>query len=271
MKNRTDRTHRTYRTCQRRALLVLSVLSVLSVPSPARGAESDLKKGLVAHYTFDKDASDSSGNGHHATAKGTKPVAEGKVGGAFAFNGTTDYVALPSAATKGLTWFTIALWFKTTQTAASPRSRFWSNPSLIGVSTGGWGSNDLGLMLEKGRIAYFHGLQAEGTDMSWFSDAAVADDKWHHAALVCEGPRMLLYLDGKLTKGEAIRNAAGEQASLGELAQTAAGMPLGTAPLFIGACNDSGASFFFRGLIDDVRIWSRALPAAEVAALHELK
>jgi hypothetical protein len=249
--------------------LVLSVLYVLSVLSSALAGEAapDLAKSLVAHYTFNKDASDASGNGHHATSKGGKPVAEGRIGGAFAFDGTSDHVVVPPAVTKGLTWFTVALWFKTAQSAASPRSRFWSNPTLIGVSTGGWGSNDFGLMLEKGRLAYFHGLQAEGTDMSWFSDAAAADDKWHHVALVCEGPRIVLYLDGKLTKGEAIRNAGGGQDSLGEQAQTPAGMPLGAAGVFIGACNDGGASFHFRGLIDDVRIWSRALTIEEVRAL----
>lgn len=248
------------------ALMAFLALSVLP---PALATEPDLKKGLVAHYTFDKDASDSSGNGHDATAKGAKPVAEGKVGGAFAFNGTSDCVAVPPAVTKGLTWFTVALWFKTTQSAGSARTRFWSNPSLLGVSTGGWGSNDLGLMVEHGKIAYFHGLQAVGTDMSWFSSAAVADDKWHHVALVCEGPRMLLYLDGKLAKGEAIRNAGGEQDSLGEQAQTPAGMALGAAGILIGACNEGGTSpaYHFRGLIDDARIWSRALSADEVAEL----
>jgi len=245
-----------------------SVGSVESVGSAAEAAAPDLKKGLVAHYAFDKDASDSSGNGNDGTAKGARPVAEGRLGGAFAFNGTSDCVAVPPAVTKGLTWFTVALWFKTTQSAGSPRTRFWSNPSLIGVSTGGWGSHDFGLMLENGKVAYFHGLQAVGTDMSWFSSAAVADDKWHHVALVCEGPRMLLYLDGKLAKGEAVRNAGGEQDSLGEQAQTAAGMPLGAAGVLIGACSESGSpAYHFRGLIDDVRIWSRALSADEVAEL----
>lgn len=240
--------------------------------SCALAAESNLAKELVAHYTFDKDASDASGNGHDGTAKGAKPVAEGKIGGAFAFNGTSDYVAVPAAATKGLTWFTITLWFKTTQLAASPRSRFWSNPTLIGVSTGGYGSNDIGLMLENGRPAYFHGLHADGVDMAWFSGVAAADDKWHHVALVCEGPRIVLYLDGKLAKGEVIRITGGGQDSLGEQAQTAAGMPLGAAGVLIGACRDAGSpAYHFRGLIDDVRIWSRALSAQEVGALIELK
>ncbi len=101
------------------ALMAFLALSVLP---PALATEPDLKKGLVAHYTFDKDASDSSGNGHHATARGAKPVTEGKLGGAFVFNGTSDCVAVPPAVTKGLTWFTIALWFKTTQSAGSART-----------------------------------------------------------------------------------------------------------------------------------------------------
>lgn len=267
MKNATDGTHGTHGTKSRRHGLCLA-LCLPFVPLVPLLAAPDLAKGLVAHYTFDKDASDSSGNGHDATAKGAEPVAEGKLGGAFAFDGTSGHVVVPPAVTKGLTWFSVALWFKTAQCAASARTRFWSNPSLIGVSTGGWGSHDFGLMVENGKIAYFHGLQAEGTDMSWFSAAAVADDKWHHVALVCEGPRMVLYLDGKLTRGEAIRNAGGGQDSLGDQAQTASGRALGAAGVFIGACNEGGRpAWHFRGLIDDVRLWGRALSADEVAAL----
>lgn len=267
MRNRTDRTDRTNRTRLRRFAPVLSVLSVLSVPSPARAGEPDLKQGLLAHYTFDKDATDSSGNEHHAAAKGARPIAEGKLGGAFAFNGTSDHVAVPPKATTGLTWFTLALWFRTTQVAASPRTRFWSNPTLIGASTGGWGSNDLALMLENGCLAYFHGLQAEGTDTTWWSSQRVADDKWHHVALVCEGQRVRLYLDGKLARGDVVRYSENGQEALGEQAQTAAGNALGPAALFIGANNEGGANYGFKGLIDDVRIWRRALSADEVAEL----
>jgi len=221
----------------------------------------------VAHYTFDKDATDSSGRGNHATANGPKAVPDGKLGGAFAFNGTGDHVAVPSKVTAGLTWFTIALWFKTTQAAASPRSRFWSNPGLVSASTGGYASNDLGLMLEGGKPAYFHGLYGRSTDMAWFSDAAAADDKWHHVALVGEGPRVLLYLDGRLLRGTVLGITSNGVRYLGQQAQTAAGDALGDVALFIGACHEGGANYCFRGLIDDVRIWKRALSAKEVAAL----
>ena len=168
-----------------------------------------MSKGLVAHYTFDRDATNSIGNGHNAAARRAKAVAEGKLGGAFAFNGTSNHKVVPPKATAGLTCFTVAMWFETTQAAGSPRSRFESNPTLFGVATGGWGSSDVGLMLESGNLAHLHGLQAEGTDTTWWSPQAVANGKWRHVALVCEGPRMRLCLDGRLARGEAIRHTAG--------------------------------------------------------------
>lgn len=268
MRNRPGRTACTHRTLPGSLALVLSVTPVPLLPSPVLAGEPDLKKGLVAHYTFDKDGTDASGNGHDALVRGATPVAEGKIGGALGFDGTSDHVAVPPKATAGLTWFTIALWFRTTQVAASPRSRFWSNPTLIGASTGGWGSNDVALMLENGCLAYFHGLQADGVDTTWWSPQRVADDKWHHVALVCEGQRMRLYLDSRLARGDTVRYSENGQESLGEQAQTAAGGALGAAALFLGANNEGGANYGFRGLIDDVRIWKRALSADEVAELN---
>lgn len=234
----------------------------------AGSAAPDLKKDLVAHYTFDQDASDASGNGHHAVNHGATRVAEGRFGGAFSFDGQASYLAIPAKATQGLTWFTISLWAKTTQSVARPRTAFWSSPTLVGVTTGGWGSGDFSIMAENGRAAYFHGLRTDGSDMSFFSAAPISDDKWHHVALVNEGPRMLLYVDGRLVSGQALWHAGGGTTDLGELRQTASGASLGAAPVFIGAAHEPPvAHFLYRGLIDDVRLWSRALSPSEVTSL----
>jgi hypothetical protein len=231
----------------------------------------DLTQGLIAHYPFDKDASDASGKGRHATHHGATPVAGGKLGGAFSFDGSNDHVAVPAAATQGLIRFTIALWLKTEQADAKPRKSFWQNPTLVGCATPGRASGDLALMLEGGRAAYFHGLFVGGSDMSWFSASRVSDGKWHHVALVNGGPRILLYVDGRLTRGEGFSTRSDSAATRGMLSQTASGLSLGAAGLFIGASNDThppkAARHFYRGFIDDVWIWKRALTAREVAAL----
>jgi len=229
----------------------------------------DLQEGLIAHYPLDKDASDASGQGHHAASHGAKPVAEGKLGGAFSFDGLHDYVAIPAEATQGLAWFTISLWVNTTQSEAKPRTAFWQNPNIAGVATAGSGSRDFGLMMEKGHVAYYHGLRPDPSDMACFSTVSVSDGRWHQVAFVNEGARVLLYVDGALTRGEGLwQRSDGTVRLLGVVEQTASGASMGSVELFVGACNDPpAAKYHYRGLIDDVKIWSRALSPQEIAAI----
>ena len=240
----------------------------LGLEAPSGGI--DLARGLIVHYPFDKDASDASGKGHHGEAHGATPVAGGSLGGAFSFDGVDDYVSIPARATGGLTAATFALWVKTTQARASPRGGFWAHPTLLGAATDGYGSGDLGLMLKGGNVAYFHGLTPDERDLSWSSEVSVSDGTWHHIALVNAGPLVLLYVDGRLARGEAF-SLGGGASPLGVQSDTPSGGTVCTAPLLIGASNHAfaraSAASFHRGLIDDVRIWNRALAAREIAAL----
>jgi hypothetical protein len=49
--------------------------------------------GLVAYYSFDGNANDGSGNGHHGTLNGGPTYVAGVQGSAINLNGTTDYVS----------------------------------------------------------------------------------------------------------------------------------------------------------------------------------
>ena len=49
-------------------------------------------EGLVAHYAFENDANDSSGNGHNGTIKGDPQWVAGRNGTALDFDGTEDYI-----------------------------------------------------------------------------------------------------------------------------------------------------------------------------------
>ncbi|NQT51729.1 hypothetical protein HQ576_06755 [bacterium] len=235
----------------------------------ADGQRIDLAKGLIVHYRFDRDASDASGRGHHGENHGAMPDASGRIGGALAFDGTDDYVSIPARATQGLESATFSLWVKT---ASEPKrgKLFWAHPTLLGTATNGWGSGDLGLMLNRGRVAYFHGLTPDGRDLSWSSAVAVNDGEWHHVALVNGGPFVLLYVDGRLISGEAASHGDGT-VPLGAASDTPSGGKVGRAPFFVGACNAAmerqRAALFCRSLIDDVRIWNRALSAREIASI----
>jgi tetratricopeptide (TPR) repeat protein len=241
----------------------------LGLDAPAsRGVE--LAKGLILHYTFDKDVSDTSGKGHHGTNQGATVVAQGKFGGALSLDGQDDHVAIPPGATQELEAWTFALWLQTAHAEAQSRRQYWSNPTLLGTSTPGYGSCDVGLMLKNGNVAYFHGLSADSGDVSWASTKAVNDGAWHHIALVNAGPLTLLYVDGRLTRGQAATIWRGIS-PLGVVSDTGSGSRLCSAPFLIGATNlalkSTRPTAFYRGLIDDLRIWNRPLRAQEVAAL----
>ncbi len=79
----------------------------------------------------------------------------------------------------------------------------------------------------------------------------VLDGVWHHCAATFDGRTMRVYLDAK------------EIASLERLGKIAAE---GEAPAFIGS--SSGVGEFFQGAMDDLRIYSAALTAEEIAGLY---
>ncbi|MBN1421380.1 MAG: hypothetical protein JXP34_21585 [Planctomycetes bacterium] len=185
------------------------------------------------------------------------------------FDGKDDFVAIPAGETAGRRAFTFALWVKTEQRASAPRAEFWKNPTLLGVATTTPGSRDLGIILEDGRAAYHHGL-ADGMDTRFFSGAMIADGCRHLIVLACDGIRVALFVDGRIVPGEVVAGA-GDGIAAGAARWTPAGAPLVVAPFFAGGCNDTSlpgeAEHFFRGAIDDLRIWDRALLAKEIASL----
>ena len=71
--------------------------------------------GLVAAYGFDEASGatvvDASGTGNTGTITGASRTT-GKYGGALSFNGTSNWVTVPDAASLDLTKFTISAWVK---------------------------------------------------------------------------------------------------------------------------------------------------------------
>jgi hypothetical protein len=180
---------------------------------------------------------------------------------ALAFNGTSQYVTFGPAAALGSTTFTIETWFK-------------RNGAGTATSTGSGGVTAEPLVT-KGRaeaessnvdMNYFLGIDsatrvlvadfedsASGANHPASGSTKILDDLWYHAAATFDGSNLRLYLNGTLEATVAVaatpRADSIQHAALGS------------------ALNSTGvAAGFFKGTIDEARIWNVARSTAQIAA-----
>jgi len=203
---------------------------------------------LVAYYPLDGDASDAAG-AHDGTISGTPDFVAGFDGQAIdiASNaGVAQYVTVPYAEDFALNSFTVAAWINV-KDLDEPRS-------ILGTRFNS--DNTFDVKVEATRV---HGDIGDGT--AWLNtsldiDAAhggvVSLNDWHHIAYAIDAATGTadLYLDGVLAA-----------------TVTFTGTPLlmdSDQELRIGNC--SGTEYM-NGMIDEVRIYNRALSEAEVAGL----
>ena len=198
--------------------------------------------GLVAGWALDEGtgttASDISGNNNTGTLANGPTWTTGKYGNALSFDGANDYVNVPDAASLDLTSWTISAWIYPT-----------SLPSVT------WKT-----ILCKGGDCTNYYLQTYGTELeggfespagNWrrfrTTGAALQLNTWYHVAFT---------FDDATNTGKVYING-GERFSKTETAA-----PVTTAtPLRIGTDNWNEN---WSGLLDDLRIYNRALSQAEI-------
>jgi hypothetical protein len=210
--------------------------------------KATLTEGLVGYWSFDDWANagrDDSGNGHDGTVYGATWAA-GKFGGALSFDGADDYVSVPDdAALDVLGDITISAWIYFT--------RGGSYQAIVTRCVGSGARNNpfdfRTTWHAKPDLAF---VRADATAHERvYGTAALAIGQWHHVSVRVENNIPDFYVDGLIT---------------GKYADTTfTRTPTGSAnPLLIGRRDDG---LYFNGLIDEVRIYSRALSGSEIMAL----
>ena len=209
--------------------------------------------GLTAWWKLDETAGSqaldgSGGNRTGAYSGGVASVA-GVLGAARNFDGADDWVNLSPqvAAVQGLSQGTLSAWFKSTT---------GSLRTLFSASNRTRPDRSLRVYLEGGLLKY-KVLGDGGEEVaSLASPGTVNNDVWHHVAVTVDAARQAkLYLDGVVVR-EGVRPFFGGVLRLDTLA--------------IGRHLTSAGSDFWRGQVDDVRIYERPLTAEEVGGLYRL-
>jgi len=223
------------------------VVNVFAVSFLAPVSATSAEHGLLGHWTFDavRDgiAEDSSGEGRHAKVHGATQT-EGHVSGALMFDGQDDYVELGDLGEHRAA--TIAFWMKTDDV---DRTGGWQGL----VTSDAWEEGVFHIPLGRDFIdVYLHlGDQRRGR----LSSSRLAAGLWHHVAIVADTEARTL---------ELFTN--GVQEDMSDLLQFSGVIKL--LKQVVGREFDgTKSSRYFRGAIDDVQIYGRALSAAEVRAL----
>jgi len=186
--------------------------------------------GLVSYYRFNGNASDSVG-GNNGTEVGNPTYAAGRLGQAISLDGAGDYVNCGNDASFNITSaITISAWIKGTFDVSLDRI---IEKGYNWMLCSGYGDNAAFYCLGFGIL--------EGS-------VTVGDNQWHHLAGVFDGSKMYLYVDGDV---DVVMAAAGS-------------LKVSTTNVYVGG----NTSQSFNGLVDDVRIYNRALLANEVRTLY---
>lgn len=223
--------------------------------------QSGLTAGLVLHLPFDARmadetegnvARDSSGNDNNARLSNGVTRVTGKLSGGVGFDGVNDFVRVPPSPSLDSTTneITVAAWVNVQQNGQ------WQAVARKVLQEGAhvspFSAYDLMIQDSAGTVrARMAVSRADGTRGTAYGSTALSYGVWYHLAGVYDGTVVQTYVNGAL---------AGSAPFTGDIVRTGQ-------PLLIGR-NGIGGDIL-EGVVDDFRVYNRALSSAEIQALAD--
>ncbi len=209
---------------------------------------ADVTDGLIAHWKLDEEAGttaqDSSGNGHDGTLINGPLWTEGRINYALDFDGSNDKVTIPHHDDLDPESMTIAAWVYLEQSKAW--SAVLTKDEQVSYWLGVGGTTPLFLLSPDG---------SSGNHIRFWADSGMTLNTWHHIAATYDGSYVQLYIDGSSSGSPQGYNG---------------GIYQGTSQVLIGdSITWQPFSNTFNGIIDDVRIYNRALGQEEIQAIYD--
>ncbi|MDM8568464.1 S8 family serine peptidase [Thiotrichales bacterium HSG1] len=245
-------------------------LAGVEEPVATNGCET-VSDGLVACYPFPGDAKDYSGNGNHGTEYGGLNYTDGKIGQAANFDGIDDYINVADDdSLDDTSYLTIALWvnfhsFNATGTHTKNLLPIINKHYSSEIK----GKNSYGLSLhnESRDIDFttFDSQNLHGGVSNSFGGTPDSPElmlsQWYHLVAIFDKGQIRIFLNGSLITSQEtnithIGNSP-EPLKIGDwFYQHSASYPIRYST--------------FEGLMDDVRIYNRAITEQEIQTLYNL-
>jgi len=203
---------------------------------------------IVLYLTFDSDegktVKDISPRHNDGIIKGNPKKVDGIFGSALELNGTTDSIEIPHNESLNMTnAITMEMWVNLVAGGKTDNQ--------AGIEKGGWEAGEYSLYAfyvpGDALAVQFFDLPADcGDANSGNLGKNIKDGKWHHIAGTWDGKKISIYTDGKL---DISFNCSGS-------------LSKNTKSVYIGS--RTGDQRFLQGLVDEVRLYNRALSEEEI-------
>ena len=205
--------------------------------------------GLVLHLPFDGSYSDASGYGNHGTPKGSMRFTPGVVGQQAAYFDGKSYVEIRDSNSLDLsTAFTFSVWLNKEDAGAGG----WAVVLSKGDTAAADDNSPYALLHNTSGLSPMVRLIKDNR-LTYVTSAGERTDfkQWHHLGVTWDGRDVKFYVDGVLTDTQTWQGP----------------LPNSASSLLIG-CDPPGATEYFRGMMDDLRIYNYALSGSQVQGVY---
>jgi hypothetical protein len=202
--------------------------------------------GLVGAWGFEDGSgtttADVSGHGLSGTISNATWTTAGKYGDALSFNGSNSWVTVADNTLLHLTTgMTIEAWVKPAAASADWTAAVIKERGTTGLAYALYATDGAG----KPPAGY---INKSGTDYEAAAASVLPLNTWTHLAVTYDGTTIRLYVNGTQVATKAVSGSINSS----------------TAPLRFGG--DSVWGEYFNGLIDEVRVYSTVLTAAQITS-----
>ena len=230
-------------------MIILFAFLTLFCPQSLSAQGIDYKKGLVAYYPFNGNANDESGNGRHGIVYGATLTNDrnGIANQAYKFDGYNDYIDTKiSSLGVGNYNFSICFWVKPDflsdnvgydRIITKGGDTRWNSEWMIQQSGN---NNQIEFTL------YGQGYKSVKIDIN---------KDWQYIVCVFENNIIKIYNNSNLIESIPFGNK----------------INLNNKSILFGACNPTQSISFFRGELDDIRIYNRSLIEEEIKVLYNIE
>lgn len=226
-------------------LLLASILS----------AQVNINAGLKAYYPFNGNAKDSTGNGNDGTEMGVSLAADrnSNANSCYFFDGADHYINVPADSTiQPKNAISVSAWLNTTD------KDYWNFAvcKRLNLAQEPGNSYFLGTTgAVQGGSTWQWSISSSTTQHFLVSNTLVEDSTWLHLVGTFDGDTLQLFLNGQSIGSKVISNTT--------LSYSALSLRLG-----LGIPTSSGNKTAWKGYMDEIRIYERALSNDEIKFLY---